>query len=283
MGGITILNQAFPPPSPNRKNAVLALLSGLFIGSFLLFFQPFAIDRVSYTYPTLSLLGYGLITTLTLLVFLCLLPWLLPQLFLPTSWRLKHQLLFYFIILFVIALGNGLYTNAIFDLRFSWPNTWQMLWHTYSIGIILTALLLLYDYRSWPVNNTLSHPPTIANPGKKWQITTDLKETTFELHEADFMFATAEGNYVDLFSITDQGDLSKTTHRLTLASLEQQLATDFLRRCHRSYLINLRQVDDWVGNTQGLRLRLKNYQDPIPVSRKYAAEIRAWLVNHPRK
>lgn len=102
-----------------------------------------------------------------------------------------------------------------------------------------------------------------------------------EVHEVDFLFATAEGNYVDLVSIATDGTLRKTTHRLTLASLEQQLDADFLHRCHRSYLVNLRKVDQWEGNTQGLRLLLQGHQETIPVSRKYVAEIRAWLVNHP--
>lgn len=169
-----ILNQAFPPPAANRKNFVLALLSGAFVGGFLLFFQPFAIDRVSYTYPTLSLLGYGLITTFCLLFFLCLLPWLFPKFFHAYRWKLKHQLGFYALIIFVIATGNGLYTNALFDLDFHWPNTLKMFRQTYAIGIILTALLVLLDYQNLPPSHTLEKESLPAKPSKKWRIITDL-------------------------------------------------------------------------------------------------------------
>ena len=53
-----------------------------------------------------------------------------------------------------------------------------------------------------------------------------------------------------------EGTLKRIPYRVTLSSFEAQLAkSSSLTRCHRSYLVNLKKVENISGNTQGLKVK----------------------------
>ena len=78
-----------------------------------------------------------------------------------------------------------------------------------------------------------------------------------------------------------QNELKKVTYRVTLSSFEAQLEkSSGLVRCHRSYLVNLKNVENISGNAQGLKLELKNQSEMVPVSRKYIPIVRQFFVEN---
>ncbi|MGI9550470.1 MAG: LytTR family transcriptional regulator DNA-binding domain-containing protein [Aurantibacter sp.] len=193
--------------------------------------------------------------------------------------------MFYLTILFVIATLNGVYTNYINSLRFSWANYWWIINRTFILGGIPIAFITMIDFNR-KLKSNLKEAKYIVDNKKKpkegskrkvWQIVTDLKSETIEVDENNFMYAIAIGNYIDVF-IIDGLLVKKTTYRITLASFERQLDSDHLKRCHRSYLINLRKVGNISGNAQGLRLKLLNQPDIVPVSRKYIPIIKRYFL-----
>ena len=124
-----MLNQVYPAPQPSQRTVLIALLFGLFIGGFLWYFEPFDIDISRNRLDGLRVWGFGLISSAVLIVFLYLIPFFFPKAFSDSHWRIKHQLLYWSLILFVIATGNGLYTNFINELPFSWSNYWLVRRH----------------------------------------------------------------------------------------------------------------------------------------------------------
>ena len=78
------------------------------------------------------------------------------------------------------------------------------------------------------------------------------------------LHAKAEGNYIELFLRNG----SKTIKILTMKRLENILDSypNYIRT-HRSYIVNINQIDSITGNAQGYKLQIKDCVNIIPVSR----------------
>lgn len=285
-----ILNNAYPSPSPETRNLVVALLFGIFISFFLIFFEPFDIDVASGKTKMIPLFFFGLITTMVLLIFLYLLPLAFPMLFKDSHWKVKHQICYCAIILFVIATLNGLFTNYINSLPFSWNNYWWIINRTFILGCIPFSFLILLDSIRKNQSNTKAAKAILGmrstkdtvQTGMQWSINTDLKNESFTFNDIHFNYAAAHGNYID-FYFEDKGEIRFKTYRINLTTFEKQLNASYLHRCHRSYLVNLNKVTDVSGNAQGLKLLLDDNRTVVPVSRKYISEIKRYFSQSPDK
>ena len=281
---LKILIQKYPAPTPVLRNLIIAILFGLFIALFLLFFEPFGLNESTNENKVFQLLFFGFITTAVLLIFLYFLPMVLPKIFSDDHWKVKHQIMFYLVILLVIATFNGLYTNYNNALSFSWSNYWWIISRTFVLGGIPIAFLTLLDYQRKEklnrnqANAIISNKKEFLNSNETvHKISTDLKDESFSFNEDDFNYAIAVGNYIDV-SILVENTLKRVTYRVTLSSFEAQLAeSSSLIRCHRSYVVNLKKVENISGNAQGLKFKLKNQSELIPVSRKYIPIVRQFF------
>ncbi len=279
---LSVFNQEYPAPTASRRSIFISLCFGAFISLFLILFEPFDINKSVYDNKFLVLSFYGLISTSVLIVFLFLLPFLIPSLFSDKHWKVKHQILFYFIILFIIATLNGFYINYIDSLNFRWSNYWWIINRTFLLGGIPISFLTLLDY-SRKQNFYSKEARQITNKRKDnldqsesiiKELHTELKSEMIYFDESKFLYAEAVGNYIDVFSANGE-EVDKATYRTTLSSFENQLKSPHLVRCHRSYLANLSKVIDASGNAQGLKLKFPNHKDFVPVSRQYVPLVRS--------
>jgi len=274
---LRIFVQEYPAPRPVLKSLIIALLSGLFIALFLLYFEPFNLDLNTDGNKVFHMSFFGCITTFVLLFFLFVFPLLLPNLFSDKNWKLGYQIILNMLILIVIATFNSIYSNYMNSIPFGWDSYWLILSRTSVLGILPIAFITFSDYYL-KVKSSLNSASNIIKNKKEYlkdlkevthQISTDLKSETFSFKENDFNYAIAVGNYIDMCSL-DENTLKKVTYRVTLSSFEIQVKeSSNLIRCHRSYLVNLNKVKNISGNAQGLKLELINQSEIIPVSRKY--------------
>ncbi|MEO1435181.1 MAG: LytTR family DNA-binding domain-containing protein [Bacteroidota bacterium] len=279
-----MLNQVYPAPRPTKRSLWIALLFGVFIGGFLWYFEPFDIDLSQGRIDGLWVWGFGVISSLVLILSLYVLPHFFPSWFSDDFWRIKHQLLYWSIILLVIATGNGLYTNYLNELPFSWGRYWWIINRTFILGIIPFSFILMLDFYRRDQHFSqeaqqlegIKNSPMQETPTGSWTIQTDLKTEYFSFLEQAFYFARAEGNYIDLYLMQD-AQLTATTYRLTLSAFEKQLDSPSLMRCHRSYLVNLDKVQSVTGNAQGLKLVLEDGRSIVPVARNYVTTIKGYL------
>lgn len=67
--------------------------------------------------------------------------------------------------------------------------------------------------------------------------------------------------------------------RSSLKNIENQIvnAVSPIKRCHRQYLININYFDLENTKSRNTTIKLKNFDDEIPVSTKYEKEIKALL------
>jgi DNA-binding LytR/AlgR family response regulator len=84
-------------------------------------------------------------------------------------------------------------------------------------------------------------------------------------------------NYVEVFWV-DADVLHKQLVRSTLRETEQALkAVPFVVRCHRTCLVNRDQVVRLKETAQGLKLKLRDFPELVPVSRNYAMAFKGFM------
>ena len=283
---LRILIKKYPAPRPVLKSLIIAVLSGLFIALFLLYFEPFDFHLNTDGNKVFHMSFFGCITTFVLLFFLYVFPLLLPNLFSDKNWKLGYQIILNMLILIVIATFNSIYSNYMNSIPFGWDSYWLILSRTFVLGILPIAFITFVDYYQKVkysldlATNILKNKKEILKDSKEitHQISTDLKNETFSFSENDFNYAIADTNYTDIY-ILDENTLKKVTYRVTLSSFETQLKeSSSLKRCHRSHLVNLKKVKDISGNAQGLKLELINQSEIIPVSRKYIPIVKQFFL-----
>ena len=98
-------------------------------------------------------------------------------------------------------------------------------------------------------------------------IKTQVKQDDFSFLSTDLLFAKAEGNHIEL-KLQRNGMVVTELKRISLRQFELQIAhfpTFF--RCHRAYLVNLEQITNVSGNSQGYFLSFQHAAEKVPVSR----------------
>mgnify|MGYP002335652397 CR=1 FL=1 len=87
-----------------------------------------------------------------------------------------------------------------------------------------------------------------------------------------FLYGQAQDNYVELYYRKDE-QLNKFLMRTSLSKLIASINHPSIVRCHRSYLVNLPQVEAIKGGTNDLELHLRATDIAVPVSKSYREEV----------
>lgn len=91
---------------------------------------------------------------------------------------------------------------------------------------------------------------------------------SLSLNLTQLLVIKGQQNYSEVIYLSQQ-EIKQKLLRITLAALQEQLSSTSVIRCHRSYLVNLQNVDSINGNAQGYQLMLHQDLLTAPVSRSY--------------
>lgn len=270
--------------TPGRHNATLIIWSGVFVSLFLLVFRPFEITSItpSFAIDIAFIVGYGLITSLSVLIMIEGMGRLLPDIFSERNWKIKHEVVFVLSLISLITIFNYFYTVAISLLSFSTETFIFIFFATVSVSFFPAVAFVMFRY----VRNVkqFSRPTTVLEIERKEEVKREFIELFAEnqrdsltLSPENLLFIESDDNYSTVF-FTQQDRIQKKLLRNTLTRLETQVEPfTMLRRCHRSYLVNLKKVSRVSGNAQGYRLHLHDTDEVVPVSRTYSKNIIAEL------
>ena len=94
------------------------------------------------------------------------------------------------------------------------------------------------------------------------------------LHISDLLHIEAVGNYVKVFYL-HEGEVHTNTLRATLKQMEDELSEEpVIVRCHRAFLVNLKQVEKAVSRAGTMQLVIKHSGESIPVSRSNMPQVK---------
>lgn len=264
------------PKSESYKEILLSSIAvGLLIYIFLIVFQPFGTENFRHQYKYLLLFPYSVIfgsaflaADLSIIRF--------------RDWNIGSELLKVTGILFLASILSYFYnTLFISQVTLSLGNYLYMFLYCLALGIPISTIYILSRYiylkrthekTAEEVSRQLAdqNNPTVATFNKILSIS--VNNTDFQIPEENFICAQSMENYCSIyFSENDQ--VRKHVVRISLSKLLDQVQTDSIKKCHRSYIVNLNQVKNLKGNAQGYRLFLSQIDFELPVSRSFISLI----------
>jgi len=243
---------------------IVLIFSILFINVF----KPWNIGRwysdIGYI-QFLRLSSYGVVVALVLLFS----QFPLRKLFKQQHFKLKNYILWFFIeiplisLVYIFLYGNPI-GNFINDFLFSLKYTLLGICIPYSF-----ALLIIY-YKNQ--REQIAHLQTkIAQPsGKKLLAFKDENgKIKFSVLAHDLLVLESTDNYVSVFYIIE-GKVKRELLRNTLKNLEDSFYESSVIRCHRSFMVNIENIEFVKTAGKKLQLKVRLMDKIIPVSEKYS-------------
>jgi hypothetical protein len=110
------------------------------------------------------------------------------------------------------------------------------------------------------------------SPGGVISIVSKLKKEELTFYTDEFIYAKADGNYVE-FYLKVLEIKKKVTIRNFINETELQfLQYPYIMRVHRKFIVNLKKIESKKGNALSLKVRVTGEDEEIPVSRNKIKE-----------
>jgi len=248
--------------------ALRCLYACLYIVVFLFAFQPFGLYTYSVSEKTSIFLGFGVATLVTLLISYMVLDMALKTKVQPSRWLLVDFILRSLF----ISVGINLFAYYIELTAFNFNTLLIFTGITFSMALFPKVAYLLFVDQSFlrkdsnqnsPKENQLVHLPS------------DNKSESVFVDQSKLLYIKASRNYCEAV-LHSNGAQEKYLIRSTLKDMDQAIQEETIVRCHRSFIINLKQVERHNNQNSSSQLRLMN-GETVPVSRKYAPRIKQLL------
>ncbi len=265
------LSRPYPIAENFQQQCTLSLVLGMVVSAVLLLFQPFEIHSME-SIRLLSVGGFGMVTTLSLFGLFLLVSKVSFFGYEDQKWSVGRQILFLTVLLLIISLGNWWLNNSIAEVVETVRYTlFQFVGITTFVGIVPLLVSIFFSERLLRTRNM--HTAETISLDIHHESTTKGPLPIAAVH---FLYAKAEGNYIQIFSTNKQPELL----RCTMKDLENLYADEGkIVRCHRSFMVNASSVITVQGNAGGLTLRLSTGEE-IPVSRSYVPVIKTSIASN---
>lgn len=231
----------------------------------------------------LQYLGFGLVTFLITFLTFFMLPKIHPKKINDETWTLKKEIIAIFFLLVLIAFGNFvlkyLYGFSELDFHSLFVTTEQ----TLKIGLFPVVIALFVDQNrqlkrnlrtATEINSNLSPVMENHNDNVKYILKDENNRNSIEVDVNDLYFVKSAGNYVEIYTYQNNS-IKSILLRNSLKNVESQFQeSDKVFRCHRTFIVNIIKISSVEGNTLGYKLRLKDCDYEIPVSRSYTKELK---------
>ncbi|MEO0339488.1 MAG: LytTR family DNA-binding domain-containing protein, partial [Bacteroidota bacterium] len=257
-----------------------------FVGWFLVTFQPNDTYTWEHPYKYPFLWGYGIVVFVVLLLMRIVVPFVLPNRFKEKNWTVAKQILYLLLSFLLAFVSCYLYYNWFMEFAFNWRHFFNFLLISSTIGVFPLSAYVLLDYirqlkryqsGASAANEQLAKNADNSNTEVILTLNDENGKAQLKVYTTQIYFLQSAMNYVEIFYQQD-GHIKKELLRNTLKALESQFTQDYFQRTHRSYIVNLKQIDRVSGNAQGYHLHfVDELVEPIPVSRAKSKQVLAFL------
>jgi len=266
-----------------RLKLFLSISFGIFL--FILFFQPFPLDRFDFNNRLLFVAGFGAIVFIFLflirIVFLLITKKKNPDGNEPVLTSYLNDL----IILALCTVAFAFYLRYVGLVSISFFIIFKVI----LICLVPLAVVKLYDTNKRLIQQNeslVSEKRLIQRQIEKYEEETLSKSIEFisetgnenlTLVVAEVIFIQSADNYVEI-AFMDGQNIRKKLIRNTLKNVEILLKkySNFIR-CHRSCIVNMHYIEKLHHDFSSHWIILKGYPDKIPVSRQYLLKLRESL------
>lgn len=282
MNIVNYLKQPFPKLESRWK---LIISISIFVALFLIILQPFDINLMKNgTEKIVILSGYGLVTFIVLFINLIVVEHIFKKTFNERTWTIAKEFSWLMWIIFSIGLGNAFYTMYLIDyfkINFLFFVNFQII--TVTVGLFPTTILIItkqnYLLRknlisASDLNKSLAKDHSKSAENILIRFVADNDKNFAEFYMNDFYFIESSGNYVELYIAENDKIIHKTFRSTLKRTMDFFAGVPEVIQCHRAFIVNTTKIVNIKGNSQGLKLSLKNCETEIPVSRGFVSQIR---------
>jgi len=273
----TNLNEPYPLEKNYRTAIPKLLLFSLLVYFILVVFQPFGLKDHHSSNLLIYSAGFVLLGFSYLLFHLLI----IESLFKESSWNLGKEILNQYFIIFILGTINAIYYSVYEDDKLSWIVILVFVFYTLVISIFPVTILLIIRKNLLlriylKKSNNINIPRNLDSNRSSDDCIVKLRsknfKETYSINCSNLILILSQDNYVQLY-LYENNQLQKVLLRNTMKQCAMNIKNfHMFYRCHRSYIVNLNCIELVEGNAQGLKLKLKNVEDRIPVSRKLIKE-----------
>lgn len=259
---------------------LLAISFGVFL--FVLFFQPFPLNRFDYNNLLVFVAGLGAIVFLCMVLVRIAFPW-----FLQKYDKTKYETLFPsymggFIIMVLSSVAFPFYLHFVGFVEI----TFIIMAKVVLICLAPPVAINLYDTLKElkQQNDTLIKEKKIIQSqvekyeedylNKSIEFISENNTENLNFLVADVAFIKSADNYVEI--VYKEGEsFKKKLIRNTLKNIEQQIKpySNFIR-CHRICIVNTHHIEKLNRDFNNHWLTIKGFNEQIPVSRQYLLKVK---------
>ena len=286
----SFLKKPYPYNPFSAKDVLTFFLIGCFVSFFLIIFQPFEINLWQTDHKLLKLIGFGFVSFICPVIFKLVSHFMLKD---PEEqWTVYKETLTVILLLLFIAIGNLLYGNLIKITHITFKELIPAVAATFLLGIFPVFASVAIKYNRYLVLNqkeakvmeeeVLQYQhraeqqetmPVTTNEtikDEKLILVSENEKERIELDPEELLYIESADNYSNIVYLRHNA-VTKQLIRGSLKRFESQISFPYIIRCHRTYIVNLKQVNHIKGNAQGYRIEFKTeLSDTIPVSRNYS-------------
>ena len=255
----------------------------IFYFLFLYIFEPFGIYNLSglYKFKIISFYVFaGLIINL-IHIF-----WLQNKII--KTFNLRNTILWISWITFLTSILSSIINDLEFNKgHFSVLSIVIFIGILFLINIIPISIIILGHYIyllkkrikvTSQINRTINHKSFTGNSSEEITILASNLRDNITLNLSDLLYITSADNYIDVYYLESKV-LKHNLLRNTLNNIEEQIAknSQSIKRCHKSFIVNIDLVKSVSGNASGYKMELERVELLIPISRKYKDDIFKYL------
>ena len=306
---LRFLNKPFPRSEIDKRSFITNFFVGCFVALFLIIFEPFDIARWQTHQKELKLIGFGIVSFIMPILVSIIIARIIHKKTIEDRWTIGKEIVVILIILVCIAFGNMLYGRLLYIMPFTWKGFFFAFASVVLIGIFPVTLHVLIKHnkllkinleKALNVNEYLhsseikhlsyvpeegplpNMPDNIAddikiieddiNPVQKITFIAENEKDKIELVPEQLLYIESADNYSNIVFIENER-IKKQLMRSSLKRIESQVKFDFIVRCHRTFIVNLKNVKNVEGNAAGYKLSFEIESYFVPVSRNYGNSI----------
>lgn len=278
-------------PHPFIFNAFSVFIPGVVTFLIIAITAPFGFRELELSNRLLYALLFGGIGSITVLIAIPLLRWMFPRFINEEQWTTGREISLILIVIACICLVNVGVIQLLELTSLPFPELLQkVLLYTVLLSILPVGIMVLaeqYAHQHKKLKQAIQlteslrrksdSPDPKNSPSDIIALEGENGKTELQLRPEELLFLKSDGNYVEVFFLDDSGFTQKKLLRNRLKALHKQLPADRFFQCHKSYVVNLRQILNVEGNARNLELLLQHSDTPIPVSRSKSMELQALI------
>lgn len=250
---------------------------GVLIWAILFLLQPFGFSMYQGN-KCLVAAVFGLITTCCYALY-----WwgvISPLVKRVKPWRIWHNGCCTLGLIAFIAICNFLTFAALFHYPVTAGVFLMFLQWTLIIGLIMTVLSIFIDY-----NRSLrERMQDLLN-----KTTDEQRDITITIHDTNvrgndltipinhLLYIEAQKNNVSACYLRNGVPTSVEIHTTLSAVVDELREYQNIFQCHRSFVVNVNNITQAKGNSNGYQLRLGTCTTIIPVSRSYVPQLKSFI------